>query len=154
MADLVTSGFNSIDKIIEAASREDVEIFSNIEGFGEIMGQLVIDHFNDPRNLTLIEELKKIGLNFEEEIPKEKEEAALPFSGQVWVITGSFEHFQPRSKAAGEIEKRGGKTAGSVSSKTTHLLAGSAAGSKLQKAQELNVTIVNESQFLDMLQQS
>lgn len=152
VADLVTSGFNSIDKIIEAASREDVETFSNIEGFGEIMGQLIIDHFNDPRNLALIEELKKIGLNFEEEIPEEKAEAALPFSGQVWVITGSFEHFQPRSKAAGEIEKRGGKTAGSVSSKTTHLLAGSAAGSKLQKAQELGVTIVNESQFLDMLQ--
>lgn len=153
VADLVNNGFNSIDKIIEAASRGDVETFSNIEGFGEIMGQLIIDHFNDPRNLALIEELKKIGLNFEEEIPKEKEEAVLPFSGQVWVITGSFEHFQPRSKAAEEIEKRGGKTAGSVSSKTTHLLAGSAAGSKLQKAQKLDVTIVSESQFLDMLQQ-
>lgn len=153
VSDLVTNGFNSVDKIIEVASRKDVEAFSNIEGFGEIMGQLIIDHFNDPRNLALIEELKKIGLNFEEEIPKEREEAKLPFSGQVWVITGSFEHFQPRSKAAEEIEKRGGKTAGSVSSKTTHLLAGSAAGSKLQKAQKLDVTIVSESQFLDMLKQ-
>jgi DNA ligase (NAD+) len=153
-ADLVKNGFNSMDKIIETASRGNVEAFADIEGFGEITANLLIKHFTDPRNLALIEKLKKLGLNFHEEIPMEKAAAELPFKDQVWVITGSFENFQPRSKAAGEIEKRGGKIAGSVSSKTTHLLAGSAAGSKLKKARELNVAVIDEPQFLEMLNPS
>ena len=69
--------------------------------------------------------------------------AACPFRG--------FEHFSPRSKAAEEIEKRGGKVAGSVSSKTTHLLAGTSPGSKLDKAKKLEVSIINETSFLEML---
>lgn len=150
VSELINNGFNSIDKIIEVASRGDVENFACIEGFGEITANLLIKHFTDSQNLTLINTLKKLGLNFEEEI-KEREEASLPFNGQVWVITGSFEHFVPRSKAAEEIKKRGGKVVNAVSTKTTHLLAGSAAGSKLQKAQKLEVTIVDEPQFLGML---
>jgi DNA ligase (NAD+) len=153
VSDLVKNGFNSIEKIIETASRKNVEDFSQIEGFGEIMGRLIIQHFTDPQNLALIDALKKIGLNFREEIeePIEKEETALTFRDQVWVITGSFEHFSPRSKAAEEIEKRGGKVAGSVSSKTTHLLAGSSPGSKLENAKKLGVSIINETDFLEML---
>jgi DNA ligase (NAD+) len=150
-ADLIKNGFNSMDKIIETASRGNVEDFADIEGFGEITANLLIKHFTDSRNLALIEKLKKLGLNFQEEIPVEKETAELPFKDQVWVITGSFENFQPRSRAAEEIEKRGGKVASSVSSKTTHLLAGSAAGSKLKKARELNVAVIDEAQFLEML---
>lgn len=153
VSDLVKNGFNSIEKIIATASRKNVEDFSQIEGFGEIMARLIIQHFTDPQNLALIEALKKIGLNFREEIkePKEMEEQALTFKDQVWVITGSFEHFSPRSKAGEEIEKRGGKVAGSVSSGTTHLLAGSSPGSKLEKAKKLNVSIINEADFLEML---
>jgi DNA ligase (NAD+) len=153
VSDLVKNGFNSIEKIIETASRKNVEDFSQIEGFGEIMARLIIQHFTDPQNLALIDALKKIGLNFREEIeePIETEEKALTFKDQVWVITGSFEHFSPRSKAGEEIEKRGGKVAGSVSSKTTHLLAGSSPGSKLEKAKKLEVSIINETDFLEML---
>ena len=150
-ADLIKNGFNSIDKIIETASRGNVEDFADIEGFGEITASLLIKHFTDSRNLELIDKLKKLGLNFREELPKEKAAAELPFKDQVWVITGSFENFQPRSKAAEEIEKRGGKVAGSVSSKTTHLLAGDAAGSKLKKAQDLGVMVIHEPEFLEML---
>jgi DNA ligase (NAD+) len=150
VSELINNGFNSIDKIIEVASRGNVEDFATIEGFGEITANLLIKHFTDSQNLALINALKKLGLNFEEEI-KEIKEAPLPFNGQVWVITGSFEHFIPRSGAAEEIEKRGGKVASAVSTKTTHLLAGSAAGSKLQKAQKLEITIVDEPQFLEML---
>ena len=150
---LIKNGFNSIDKIIEKASGGNLEDFADIEGFGEITANLLIKHFTDSQNLAIIESLKKLGLNFEEDI-EEMEEASLSFNGQVWVITGSFKNFIPRSKAAEDIEKRGGKVASTVSSKTTHLLAGSAAGSKLQKAQKLNVNIVDESQFLDMLKQS
>ncbi len=153
VSDLVENGFNSIDKIIETAARGNVEDFSRIEGFGEIMARLIIQHFTDPQNLALVEALKKIGLNFQEEIkePVEMEEQALTFKDQVWVITGSFEHFSPRSKAAEEIEKRGGKVTDSVSSKTTHLLAGNSPGSKLDKAKKLNVLIIDETAFLEML---
>jgi len=153
VSDLVKNGLDSIDKIIETASRKNIEDFSQIEGFGEIMARLIIQHFTDLQNLALIDALKKIGLNFREEIkePVEMEEKALMFKDQVWVITGSFEHFSPRSKAAEEIEKRGGKVAGSVSSKTTHLLAGTSPGSKLDKAKKLEVSIINETSFLEML---
>jgi len=153
VSDLVENGFNSIDKIIETASRGNVEDFSRIEGFGEIMARLIIQHFTDPQNLALVDALKKIGLNFQEEIKEqvEMEEQALTFKDQVWVITGSFEHFSPRSKAAEEIEKRGGKVTDSVSSKTTHLLAGNSPGSKLDKAKKLNVSIIDETAFLEML---
>ncbi len=153
VSDLIKNGFDSIDKIIEAASRGNPEEFSRIEGFGEIMAQLMIRHFTDPRNLALIDALKKTGLNFEEVIapPGEKEENALTFKGQVWVITGSFEHFNPRTRAAEEIEKRGGTVAGSVSGRTTHLLVGASPGSKLEKAQQLKIAIIDETAFLEML---
>jgi DNA ligase (NAD+) len=153
VSDLVENGFNSLEKIIETASRKNVEDFSRIEGFGEIMARLIIQHFTDPQNLALVDALKKIGLNFREEIKEtvELEEQVLTFKDQVWVITGSFEHFSPRSKAAEDIEKRGGKVTDSVSSKTTHLLAGNSPGSKLEKAKKLNVSIIDETAFLEML---
>ena len=73
------------------------------------------------------------------------------FSGQTWCVTGSFEHFKPRELAIEEIKRRGGRITSGVTSKTTHLLAGSAAGSKLQKARELDVQIVEEARFLKMI---
>jgi DNA ligase (NAD+) len=152
VSDLIKNGFNSIDKIIETAARGNAAEFAAIEGFAEITANLIIKHFTDSRNLALIGALKKVGLNFAEEIPEEKGETESPFKEQVWVITGSFENFQPRSKAAEEIEKRGGKVTSAVSSNTTHLLAGSAAGSKLQKAKALNIAVIDEDQFLEMLQ--
>lgn len=153
VSELIKNGYNTIDKIIETASKKDVEIFSNIEGFGEITGQLIIRHFNDPRTLELIEALKKVNLDFEEDIPVETpaDNGSLPFSGQIWVITGTFENFSPRSKAAEEIEKRGGKIGSSISSKTTHLLAGASAGSKLAKAQKQGTAIIDEQEFLRLL---
>ena len=154
VSDLVKNGYHTIDLIIEAASRGNVEEFSRIEGFGEVTARLLIKHFTDPRNLEIIEDLKKIGLNFEEKIekPGENESILQVFKGQTWVITGSFEKFNPRSRAAEEIEKRGGKVVGSVSSKTTHLLVGESPGSKLDKAKELNIPVIDEVAFIGMLE--
>ena len=148
--ELIKNGFDSVDKIIDTARKNDIEDFSSIEGFGEITAELLIKHFNDNRNLALIQKLQKVGLRFKEEI-QEKSEISSVFKDQVWVITGSFEIFVPRSRAAEEIEKRGGKVSDSVSSKTTHLLKGSSPGSKLQKAKSLNVKVVDEDQFLEIL---
>ncbi len=148
--DLIKNGFNSIDKIIDVAKKGDIEKLVSIEGFGEITAELIVKNFTDKRNLELIESLKKIGLNFEEKM--EEELINDSFSGQVWVITGSFENFKPRSKAGEEIEKRGGKVVNSVSSNTTHLLVGSSPGSKLEKAKKLGVSIVDEREFLKLLE--
>jgi DNA ligase (NAD+) len=104
------------------------------------------------KNLKQIEKLKEYGLNFvfeEENIKKNYDEQT--FSDQIWVITGSFENFKPRSKAAEEIRKRGGKITNTVSTKTTHILKGEAAGSKLKKALKLNINIVDEKNFLKLL---
>jgi len=94
--------------------------------------------------------LKKLGLNFEEKIGSETLKIK-PFENQIWVITGSFEKFKPRSNAAKEIEQRGGKISNNISSKTTHIPAGSFPGSKLERARSLNIETVNEKEFLDML---
>ena len=73
------------------------------------------------------------------------------FQGQSWCVTGTFMNFNPRSKAMDEIKKRGGTEVSGVSKKTSCLLAGSGAGSKLDKAKEFGVKIVNEEEFLKMI---
>ena len=74
--------------------------------------------------------------------------------GQVWCITGSFDNFKPRSEAAREIEIRGGRTVSSVTGKTTHLLAGESAGSKLAKAEKSGCIILNEAEFLGLIEKN
>ncbi|MBQ4281446.1 MAG: DNA ligase (NAD(+)) LigA, partial [Spirochaetales bacterium] len=98
----------------------------------------------------LIEDLRSAGLHMEDE----KEEGPVLeqiFQGQSWCVTGSFEHFNPRTKAMEEIKRRGGTEVSGVSRKTTCLLAGSGAGSKLDKAREFGVRIVSEDEFLHMI---
>ncbi len=73
---------------------------------------------------------------------------------QVWCITGSFVNYKPRSLAGKEIEIRGGRTVSSITGKTTHLLAGESAGSKLKKAEQTGIKIVNEEDFLELLKNS
>ncbi len=73
------------------------------------------------------------------------------FKGQSWCVTGSFENFNPRSKAMDEIKRRGGTEVSGVSRKTSCLLAGSGAGSKMEKAREFGVRIVTEEEFLRMI---
>jgi DNA ligase (NAD+) len=98
-----------------------------------------------------IERLKAAGLSFREAARPAPAAGAGPFAGQAWCVTGSFERFQPREKAVDEIVRRGGRVVAAVSAKTTHLLAGEGAGSKLAKARELGVKVVAEAEFLGML---
>ena len=149
-ADLIAHGFGTIDKIIAAAQKNDWEIFAAIEGIGETTARLLINHFSKSENLQLIARLKEAGLKFQAESPA-VEWIDDSFAGQTWVITGSFAKFTPRSLAAAEIEKRGGKVSENVSARTTHLLAGTNPGSKLAKAQKLGITIVDEMGFLELI---
>lgn len=144
---LIGHGFDTIDKIIAAAATNDWENFAAIEGIGETTARLLVGHFRKPENLQLIARLKQAGLKFAAE-KTGAERIDDSFAGLTWVITGQFEKFSPRSLAAGEIEKRGGTVSENVSTRTTHLLAGTAPGSKLAKAQKLGITIVDETGFL------
>ena len=150
VSDLIKNGFDSFNKIKEAAETGDIELFSDIPGFGDITARFLIEHFSDKDKLKLIDDLAEAGLRMRAE-EREKPEEEQVFAGYIWVITGSFENYNPRSIAAEEIEKRGGKVTNTVTSKTTHLLAGPGAGSKLDKAEKLKIKIINEKEFTNML---
>ena len=149
-AALIGHGFDDIDKIIAVAARGEWEAFAVVDGIGETTARQLVGHFSKAENLELIARLREAGLRFRADGP------AAPsiddsLANQVWVITGSFENFNPRSLAADEIRGRGGRVAESVTARTTHLLAGSNPGSKLAKAEALGVAVVSEDEFLALL---
>jgi len=150
VSDLVKNGFDSFEKIRNTAEAGDIEIFSDIPGFGDITARFLTDHFTDKDKLELIDDLAEAGLRMRDEEGGKPEEEQI-FATDIWVITGSFENFNPRAVAVEEIEKRGGKVTNTVTSKTTHLLAGSGAGSKLDKAETLEIKIINEKKFIKLL---
>ena len=149
-ATLIAHGFDDIDKIIATAARGDWEAFAAVEGIGEITARQLLDHFSAAANLELIACLRAAGLRFCAEGPSAGR-VDDSFAGQVWVITGSLAGFDPRLLAADEIRRRGGRVAENVSARTTHLLAGTHAGSKLAKAEKLKVQVVSESEFVQLL---
>nr|WP_320130484.1 NAD-dependent DNA ligase LigA [uncultured Sphaerochaeta sp.] len=149
---LVSSGVKSMDELLELARSQNIEKLVAIKQVGEKTARLLVDSLNDPTMQRRIEALRLAGLCFEE---KENQEPLLPqiFANQTWCVTGSFEQFNPRTLALEEIERRGGRTVTSITGKTTHLLAGTGAGSKLAKAEQLSISIVNEQKFLELLSQ-
>ncbi|EQA34934.1 DNA ligase (NAD+) [Leptospira inadai serovar Lyme str. 10] len=150
---LIEHGYESMDSIIEAAnSSSKSESLLEIPGIGPSTVEAIVESFTDKRILRLVDRLKKVGVKMKAD-PIAKADKQ-PFAGQTWCVSGSFEHFQPREKAIDLVVFYGGKKVGSVSSKTTHLLAGPGAGSKLEKAKELGVVIVSEEEFLELLRQN
>ena len=150
---LISGGFDTIDKLIEASKEGKTEAFTSIAGIGETTAESIIEAFRSPELLSTIEALRAAGLHLDASLDKEEESSEQIFSGQVWCITGSFRTFNPRSKALKEIEKRGGRTVSSVTGKTTHLLSGEGGGSKRAEAERLGVRIVDEDEFLSMIGQ-
>jgi DNA ligase (NAD+) len=130
--------YHTLDKIT-AASVEDLV---NTEDVGEIVAREIHDFFRLPHNKKLVEALRKRGLNF-----GERDERAAPASqeltGETWVITGTLS--RPRDEIAELIRRHGGTVSGSVSKKTSYVLAGEEAGSKLDKAKSLGVTVIDEA---------
>lgn len=139
---LLSDHFLTLDNIISATKEEIL----NIEGFGEIMADSVVEFFSLEQTKQMIDELKNFGLNME----SQREIKDNRFEGMTFVLTGTLTNFT-RNEAQEIIESYGGKAASSVSKKTTYVLAGEAAGSKLQRATDLGVTIINEEQFAEMI---
>ena len=117
---------------LDAIMKSSVEELQRIPDVGEVVGRSIHDFFHEPGNLELIEQLRRAGLRFESE---PKATAAPGFKGTTWVITGTLS--QSRDEIAEMILARGGKVSGSVSKKTSFVLAGEDAGSKLEKAKQL-----------------
>ncbi len=138
----LASHFKTMDNLISASYDEIL----SIEGFGAIMAESVREFFATADNIKMIEEFKSLGLNMKSlfEIRDAR------FSGQTFVLTGTLSRYK-RSEASKIIESFGGKTSTSVSKKTSFVLAGEEAGSKLEKANKLGVTVISESDFAKMI---
>lgn len=144
-AKLLTQRFPTIDQILKATPEE----IAAIDDFGQIMAESAAYYFSLPETRTLIDSFRTKGVNLES---FEKEESKdLRFSGKTFVLTGALPTYT-RAEAGKMIEDRGGKVSSSVSKKTSFVLAGEEAGSKLTKAQKLGVPIISEEEFLAMLQ--
>ncbi len=142
-AKLLADRFGSMEALLQA----DGEQLRSIDGFGEIMADSVLQFFALPSTRELIERLKSIGLA----MPCAQKNTDNRFAGMTFVLTGTLPTLK-RDQAADLIEKHGGKTSGSVSKKTSIVLAGEDAGSKLTKAQQLGVRIIDEAAFWQMLE--
>ena len=135
--------FKSLDNLENAKLEE----LSEIEDIGPIMAESIVDFFSEEQTKDLIKKLKTAGVNTEAKIQEELDER---FSGKTFVLTGSLENFT-REEAGSIIEKFGGKVSSSVSKKTSYVLAGEEAGSKLTKAQELGIEVLTETKFMEMI---
>lgn len=142
-AKILAKTYNNIDNLAEA----DVENLSQVEDIGPIVANSIREFFEQEQTKDLISRLKQAGVNTQRLKEEDEDER---FAGKTFVLTGSLENFS-REEASNIIEKFGGKTSSSVSKKTSYVLAGEDAGSKLTKAQSLGVTIITEQEFADMI---
>jgi DNA ligase (NAD+) len=132
---------------LEVLSRAKTEDLEAMEGIGPNIAAGVVDWFAQPRNKKLLTKLKKAGVWPEEELAERGEQI---LAGQTFVLTGTL-HTLKRSEAKALIVAAGGKVTGSVSNKTDYLVAGEKAGSKLTKAQDLGVEVIDETGLQDLL---
>ena len=142
-AKVLASHFRTFDAL-DAATAEEL---TEIDDVGAITAQCIVDYLAQPQSRDLIDRLKAAGVNMESTAQLVDDR----FAGMTFVLTGTLTRFD-RKTAQGLIEERGGKAAGSVSKKTTYVVAGEAAGSKLKKAQELNIPVLTEDEFANMLE--
>ncbi len=141
-AKLVADKMQDMDTILSAS----IEDFIAIDGFGETMAKSLADFLALPQSHELIEKFKELGLNMKSKTVI----SDTRFEGMTFVLTGTLPTYK-RNEAAAIIESLGGKTASSVSKKTTYVLAGEEAGSKLDKANSLGVTVIDEARFNEMI---
>ncbi len=145
-AQKISDHFNSIDNLITASEEE----ISSIYEIGPSISKSVKQFFTDKKNIWLIEELKRAGLNFVSEKGEIKKSS---ITDKTFVLTGTLSGFS-RDAAASRITALGGKVTSSVSKNTDFVVAGEKAGSKLSKAESLGIKVINESDFLDMLKEN
>lgn len=142
LAKLLAKKYGTLEKLMEATMFD----LTTKDDIGEIIAESIYNFFREKQTIDLIERLKKSGINTKHE----EEQLDERFYGKTFVLTGSLTNYS-RGQASEIIEKYGGKTSSSVSKKTDYVLAGEEAGSKLDKAQKLGVTVISEQEFEDMI---
>ncbi len=141
-AKLLCEKFGSVEAIMSASEEE----IASIDGFGKVLAKSVFTAMREPHRIALIERLRELGLNMTYSEKKVSDKLA----GLTFVLTGTLPTLK-RDEAKKMIEDRGGKCSGSVSKKTSYVLAGEEAGSKLDKANELGIAVISEEEFLKMI---
>ena len=143
---LLARHFKNIDALMNATLEELLEI----DGIGEVMAKSIITYFHNEENMQIVERLRSYGLQMA--LSREQmENASDLLQGKSIVISGVFQHHS-RDEYKMMIEQNGGKNVGSISGKTSFILAGDNMGpSKLQKAEKLGIRIVSEDEFLEMI---
>ena len=142
-AKVLAAHFGTMDALMAATAEELTEI----DDVGAITAQCIVDYLSQPQSRDLIARLKAADVNME----STRKQVDDRFKGMTFVLTGTLTRFD-RKTAQALIEERGGKASSSVSKKTTYVVAGEAAGSKLTKAQELGIPVLSEDEFADMLE--
>lgn len=141
-AKILASHFETLDALMNANAEE----IAAVNEIGTVIAESIVQFFSEPQNIDIVNKLREKGVNFE---CREKSKGGI-FEGKTFVLTGTLPTYT-RSDAAKLIEDRGGKVSSSVSKKTDYVLVGSEAGSKLAKAQDLGVAIIDEETFNSML---
>jgi DNA ligase (NAD+) len=147
IAELLTQRYATIKDLAEATQEE----LTQIPGIGPKIAESVIDYFAVPHNRTVLEKLEQAGVELTHEIPI-LTESDLPLHGKTFVVTGTLSAF-PRREAEARIKAIGGAVTSSVTLKTTYLVAGESAGSKLDTANRLGTEVLDEDAFLALLDQ-
>lgn len=135
--------FTTMDAFLSATAED----FQKVDEIGPVMAESIVNFFASPRNRELIGHLRELGLNMTESLPEGSDDS---FSGMTFVLTGTL-NGMTRQEAGELILRKGGKVTGSVSRKTTCVVAGEDAGSKLAKARELGVKVLTEEEFRQLL---
>lgn len=143
IAKSLSKTYNTMDKLMEAS----FESLCMKDDIGEVIADSIYSFFREEQTIDLIKHLKEYGVNME---AYKEDDTDDRFYGMTFVLTGSLDKYS-RDEASEIIEKFGGKTSATVSKKTTYVLAGEAAGSKLTKAQELGITIISEDEFENLI---
>ncbi len=140
----IAAEYKTIDNLMTAT----VDEIAKIDDIGQIMAQSIVEFFNQPQNVDFIYRLKLAGVNCVDTTEESQSDAR--FEGKTFVLTGILSDYT-RQEASKIIESFGGKTSSSVSKKTSYVLAGTEAGSKLDKAISLGVQVISESDFKEMI---
>ncbi len=142
-AKILAKKYRTMDALINAS----IEELTKIDDIGNVMAQSIIEFFSQEQNIELIDKLRNSGINM---IDEDEETTDLRFDGMTFVLTGTLSEYS-RKEASDIIEGFGGKTSSSVSKNTDYVLAGEEAGSKLDKANKLGITVITEEEFKNMI---
>ena len=144
VAEIIVDHLHTIDNVMNATKEELISIFE----IGDVIADSIIEYFKDPKNIDLINFMKEEGFNLSQEEKKIVDDHF--FSDKTVVLTGRLTHLT-RDEASEKLVKLGAKITSSVSKRTDYVIAGEDAGSKLRRANELGITVLNEEELLNKL---